>query len=71
LKSRIEPSVVGDMMGIKYEADKDTGKPQKAKIVKVYNQALEERRKAGTMKVTTAEVSTEKPVDDDPTKLDF
>lgn len=47
MRSRIEPSQVGDRVGLKYEGDKDTGKPQPAKIVKFYNPDLEARREKG------------------------
>lgn len=55
MRSRIEPSEIGDAVGLKYEGDKDTGQILPAKIVKFYNPALEERRKAGTVKVTAPE----------------
>jgi hypothetical protein len=55
MRSRIEGTEVGDEVGLKYEGDKDTGKPQKAKIVKFYNPALEERKKKGEVKVTEPE----------------
>ena len=56
MRERIAPSVIGDVVGIKYEADKDTGKPQPAKIVKFYNPDLEKRREAGTIVDTEPEV---------------
>jgi len=56
MRSRVEPSQIGDMVGIKYEGDKDTGKPQPAKIVKFYNPALEERRKKGEVKETPLQI---------------
>lgn len=47
MRSRIEPSKVGDRVGLKYEGDKDTGQIQKAKIVKFYNPDLQARQEAG------------------------
>lgn len=61
MRSRIEGTEVGDEVGLKYEGDKDTGKPQKAKIVKFYNPALEERKKKGEVKVTLPESVDEAP----------
>lgn len=39
---------VGDRVGFKYEGDKDTGKPQPAKIIKKYNPDLEARKRDGS-----------------------
>ena len=65
-RERVSPSQVGDEVGIKYEGDKDTGKPQKAKIVKFYNPAMEKRREDGTIKQTTPEVlATKNTAEDD------
>lgn len=50
MRSRLVPSAAGDRVGLKYEGDKDTGKPQPAKIVKFYNPDMEERRKKGEVK---------------------
>lgn len=55
MRSRIEPSQVGDRVGLKYEDDKDTGKPQPAKIIKFYNPDLEERREKGTVTISKPE----------------
>lgn len=55
MRSRIEPSQVGDRVGLKYEGDKDTGKPQPAKIIKFYNPDLEARREKGTVVISKPE----------------
>lgn len=65
IRSRLEPSLPGDIVGVRYEGDKDTGKPQPAKIVKFYNPALEERRAKGVMKMNAPTVSTEAEEDED------
>lgn len=58
MRSRLEPSEIGDEVGFKYEGDKDTGQIQPAKIVKFYNPALEERRASGQLKKSEPEPST-------------
>lgn len=55
MRRRLEPSMIGDMVGFKYEGDKDTGKPQAAKIVKFYNPALEKRRAEGKITISQPE----------------
>ncbi len=55
MRSRIEPSQVGDRVGLKYEGDKDTGKPQPAKIIKFYNPDLESRRANNTVVISKPE----------------
>lgn len=51
MRQRIEPTQVGDSVGLKYEGDKDTGNIQPAKIIKFYNPDLEERIKRGEKSV--------------------
>jgi hypothetical protein len=58
MRSRLETSIVGDAVGFRYEGDKDTGKPQPAKIVKFYNPDAEARRIKGDVKITKPETST-------------
>ena len=67
-RDRLMASMEGDEVGVRYVMDKDVGKPQKAKIINIYNPALEERAKAGK-KVTTQ--ATEAPVEDDQSIDDF
>ena len=67
-RDRLMASMEGDEVGVRYDMDKDVGKPQKAKIINIYNPALEERAKAGK-KVTTQ--ATEAPVEDDQSIDDF
>lgn len=55
MRSRIEPSQVGDQVGLKYEGDKDTGQIQPAKIIKFYNPDLEARREKGTVVISKPE----------------
>lgn len=72
MRERVEGSQIGDRAGLKYEGDKDTGKPQPAKIVKFYNPDLELRRSKGEVRVSTPEVvggATETPAAD-PTNED-
>lgn len=68
MRSRIEPSQVGDRVGLKYEGDKDTGQIQPAKIIKFYNPDLEERRAKGTVVISKPEqlskTEVEKKADD-------
>lgn len=63
MRSRIEPSQVGDRVGLKYEGDKDTGKPQPAKIIKFYNPDLEVRREKGSVVISKPEEITKSPTD--------
>lgn len=56
MRDRVQGSLPGDEVGLKYEGDKDTGKLQPAKIVKFYNPAMEERRKKGTLTASQPEV---------------
>lgn len=52
MQERLKEALPGDKVGIKYEGDKDVGKPQPAKIVKFYNLDGETRRKEGNVKIT-------------------
>jgi len=56
VRGRLELSQIGDRVGVKYEGDKDTGKPQPAKIVKIYNPDLEARKESGTVRTTAPEI---------------
>lgn len=56
MRSRIEPSKIGDRVGLKYEGDKDTGQIQPAKIIKFYNPDLEARRSKGEVVISKPEV---------------
>lgn len=58
MRARLEVSIVGDEVGFRYEGDKDTGKPQPAKIVKFYNPDAEARRVKGEVKITAPESPT-------------
>lgn len=55
MRGRIAPSQIGDKVGLKYESDKDTGKPQPAKIIKFYNPDLEKRVASGTAVISKPE----------------
>lgn len=55
MRPRVEGSQIGDDVGIRYEGDKDTGKIQKAKIIKYYNPDMEERRAKGQVVKTAPE----------------
>ncbi len=61
MRSRLEPSEIGDKVGFKYEGDKDTGQIQPAKIIKFYNPDMEARREKGTLKVSAPESATSSP----------
>lgn len=61
ISSRLEASKVGDKFGVRYEGDKDTGKAQPAKIVKIYNPDLEDRVKKGEAVTTTVETVPHTP----------
>lgn len=67
-RERLMQCQEGDDVGVRYDLDKDVGKPQKAKIVNIYNLALEARAKAGK-KVTTH--AAEAPIEDDQSIDDF
>lgn len=70
MRQRLEISIPGDEVGVRYEGDKDTGKPQAAKIVKFYNPDAEDRRLKGDEKKSEPEATTtvqaETPVEDEP-----
>lgn len=47
MRSNLETTIVGDLIGLRYERDVDTGKPQKAKVIVFYNLSRKEREKSG------------------------
>lgn len=47
MRDNVTCSQIGDRIGLRYEGDKDTGKPQPAKIIKFYNPDRAEREKNG------------------------
>lgn len=58
-RDRLMASMEGDEVGVRYDMDKDVGKPQKAKIINIYNPALEERAKEGKKVTTEASAAPE------------
>lgn len=60
-RDRLSECLSGDEIGIRYDADKDVGKPQKAKIINIYNPELEQRAKAGKKVVTKAVEAGDEP----------
>lgn len=53
-KQRAEQCQVGDSIGIRFDGEKDTGKPQPYKIVNIYNPSLEQRQQEGKTVITQA-----------------
>lgn len=70
MRSNIETTLVGDLIGLRYERDVDTGKPQKAKVIVFYNLSRKEREKNGVKTEIQKPLSTPNN-DTDDTLSDF
>lgn len=74
MRVHCETSQIGDMVGLRFEGTKESGKPSPTKIIRFYNADRKQREAEGTqatMPVTKAEVGTDKPSVADGEELDF
>lgn len=60
IKDRVMQCVEGDMVGVRYDADKDSGPGKNpSKIVNIYNPSLEQRAKEGKVTLTQESAAPE------------